>query len=522
MKYYGLKRKKQREDFTYCYARTSSKVKSILPGKHSDYFKRNYKTQFRNDYTFSKYKNGIPDGHWLKLEQIVMSDLIYREEIGKLQKGVRKLLKQHRAGDRFFALPIEGLQQICDRIDQMDSSLLSWYDSCKCGVFDFRGEQLESSIDYFSVQIKNINSSYLSLEFRIFLTKGKMKELERIINEDYHDPRGYAQKTLTSPKNGGAFSTYTIIHYNDEFMKADRISDWLSCIEWDFYNSLKKYFPFVLHNQGLIPPRIEVFYTDIDYHEDNRFFWNSLGISDYQGQFIDESQKVFFDHAKTKDDEWPCPRLMYIINDDGIEAGKLESVKDEVYYHIEEYACEYFRFFFLSILSHDTGKKIVKYKHRLDKIKLKRNRLREVLKLRYFFERDMDPYIRYARDDLWKKSVEILEREIYHDSDEIQKKIGRHFYTSYKDFCNGSLSGAKKIDEAIATLRSEFDNKEQVLQHLADYKNSSKNWRLNIVMLLIAAVTLFFVVFPASAEWVADIIRNIIDRVESILRSFKQ
>ena len=518
MKYYGLKMKKRHDDFTYWYAKTKARAKSYFPGKHRNHYKTNYQNIFEDDYSFHNFNNGVPEGHWIKLEQIVTSDLVYREDIGKLQKGIRNLLKQHRSGDRFFGLPVDGLDEICKRIDRMDSVLLSGYDSCKCGIFDFRGESLESSIDYFTLQVKNINSSYLSVEFGVFLTKAKMNELQTIINKDYHDHRGYAYKTLSSKKNGGAYSSYTVVHYNDELLKANYISEWLSCIEWEFYNALKKYFPFMLHSQGIIPPRIEVFYTDMDFKDDNRFFWNSIGIADYQGQFIDERQKVFFDHAELRKDEDTCPRLLYIIKDDGIDVGQLKSVKDKVYYHIELYAREYFRFFFLRLLSSTSGKKIIKYKNSLGRIKLKKNQLRNVLKLRYAFERDIDPYIRYSRDALWEKSVDILRKEIYSERDEMLPQKNQPFYISYNDFCNSALSGAKKIDETITVLRGEFDDKEQILQHLSDYKNSWKSWWLNIVMLVIAAVTLFFVIFPNRAKWVADLIRCVVNWIIGFFR----
>lgn len=45
----------------------------------------------------------------------------------------------------------------------------------------------------------------------------------------------------------------------------------------------------VLHNKEILPPRIEVYRTDIDYHDNNEFFWESIGISAYnsiQIQFL--------------------------------------------------------------------------------------------------------------------------------------------------------------------------------------------------------------------------------------------
>ena len=517
MKYYGIRRKKRRERFIYWYAKYSIKIKGTLPCKHHKYFKQSYNYTFREVNFFTHENNEIPKGHWFRLNQIVTSDLILRENIGELQKGIRTLLRKYRAGDRFINLNIDSLEKICRTIDEMDSSLLQWHNSYDCGVFEFQSENLKSCIDYFIIKINNINSSYLSIEFRLFLTKEKALELERLINMDYRDLRGCAQKMLVSNKNGGSFNSYLVEYKNDDYLKADKISELLSCIEWEFYNSLRKHLPFVLHNRGIMPPRIEVYNTDIDYHENHRNFWNSIGVSPENGQFIDERQKMFFDYTKSRDDKWFCPRLLYVIKDDDIEAGRFESVKDRVYCHIDNYSCDYFKFFFIRILSHETGKTVINIKHQLNRIKLKKNRFNTLLKLRYSFEREIDSYMRYVNDDIWEKSQNRLREGIYKNNDALMEKIDNPYYTSYKHFCNNSLSCAKSIDEAIKDMRNEFDNKAQILKHLSDYKYSSRNWHLSIIMFILAAATLFFVIFPDKAGKTAELIEGLISWIENLL-----
>ena len=243
----------------------------------------------------------------------------------------------------------------------------------------------------------------------------------------------------------------------------DKIYEFISRIEWEFYEALSHYFPFALHKRGIMPPRIETYYTDIDYHEDCRAFWDSIGVAEYQGQFIDERQKVFFEcklsgrYEQTQANN----RLIYIIKDDGIEAGQFKSVKDDVYFHLKDYAIEYFKILFLDILSRESGKIVVSYKHKLDKIKLRKNRLKSLLKLKYEFSLDIDDYNRYVRDDTWTQVVKKLE-EIYADSDEMAKKLTKPFYISYKNFCNAAISGTKKIKTDINVLLSEFEDKERV------------------------------------------------------------
>jgi hypothetical protein len=511
LRYYGIKNKIIKENILYTYAKGLSKIRSILPGKNRDYYRANYAFIYENKYLFDKFHNSIPKNHFLKLDCIVTSDLIYKEDIEKLQKGIRLLLQKYRAGHRFIGLPTSGLEEVCSNIEKMDSTLLRWRDRINCGVFDFQKEKLADIIDYFTLNIRNINSSYLSLEFQIFITEKKRKELDQFLAVDYHNARGYINKALASRKEGGAHNVYAIAHYGDAALKSDKIYEWISCIEWEFYEKLKYYFPFILHRQDIMPPRIEIFYTDIDYYVDNSCFWSSVGIEAYNGQFIDERQKMFFETSlsgRYADDE-TSSRLVYIIKDDGIMAGHMKSVKDKVHYHIEDYARGYFRFLFLKILARTAGKEIVHYKKQLDKIKLKKNKLNTLLKLRYEFERKIDSYVRYTRDSAWTDSINILQHDIYGANDNLLKKSKRHYCITYKSFSSSAMAGTEKIDDAISVLRLDFSDKGKILQHLADYKNNEMNWWLNVATFLIAAVTLFFVVFPEKKDLFAIFLKNI-------------
>lgn len=45
-----------------------------------------------------------------------------------------------------------------------------------------------------------------------------------LIKCNYHEDRGYATSTLTARKNRiGSFQNYSVIHYNDDALKADKI-----------------------------------------------------------------------------------------------------------------------------------------------------------------------------------------------------------------------------------------------------------------------------------------------------------
>ena len=519
VKYYGLNRKRFEEDFLYAYAKKRAEILKILPGKHKDFWRRSYDCIYGINGFNRENDNAIPENGFLNLDTLIFADLIHREDIKKLQKGIRQLLKKRRTTRLFFGHH-DGLDEICNRIENMDSTLLRWYEKVECGIFEFKGHKLESSIDYFSVNICNMNSAYLVLEFYVHLTKEKKKVLDELINYNYCEKRGYAFSTLTGKSNKtGAFENYSVVRYNDDLLKADRIYEFISCIEWEFLEELSSNFPLILHRNDIMPPRIEAYYTNIDYHDDCKSFWDSIGVYGFQGQFIDDRQKMFFECSLSGryEGDQINNRLIYIIKDDDIEIGQYKSVKDEVYYHLDKYAVEYFKILFLDILSREAGKTVVKYKQKLDKIKLRRNRLMSLLKLKYDLSLYIDDYNRYIRDDIWERVIKKLE-DVYLDNSAITNKMERSFFISYENFYNSAIAGSKKINCDIEVVLAEFEEKKHILQNLSDYKNAERNMYLSFFMLIISAATLFFVIFPEHTKEVADLFRHIYHYIIDIIR----
>lgn len=505
-----MRNKIKKEDFLYSYAKHRAKLLSLLPGKRKTFWKNNYNNIYGYDHFDLRDDNSLPDNSFCDIYSIVVADLIRREEIKQLQKGIRLLLQKRRS-NRFLAAPIEGLDEICKRIEQMDSSLLAWYNVVECGLFEFKNHPLEKVIDYFSVKICNVNSGYLSLIFDIKLKSEKKEELKQIIENNYYETRGYAFQTLTGKsKTTGAFKNYSVVHYNDNSLKADKIFEFISYIEWEFLQELSLLFPFVFHNKKISPPRIEVYSTNIDWREDNRYFWQSVGVEDYQGQFLDERHKMFYENTLSEryGRLYSNNRLLYIFKDDGIKIGQLKSIKDRVYHHIKEYALDYFKFIFLDMLSREAGKTLVEYKHKLDKIKLKRNNLESLLKLKYNLSMEIDDFNRYKRDDIWDKSKKRFD-DIYAYSDTAADLASRHFFISHTNFCENAISESRKIDKDIDMVIAEFEEKKMILQNLADYKNTAYSLRLNVIMTILTAMTLFFVIFPDKAKAIANIISTI-------------
>ena len=141
---------------------------------------------------------------------------------------------------------------------------------------------------------------------------------------------------------------------------------------------------------------------------------------------------------------------------------------------------------------------------------MKKNHLNALLKLKYKLSLEIDDYRRYKRDDIWEKAKDELS-QIYEDSDKVAKNATKPFFVSHLHFCDRAISNSMKIDNDVDIVFDEFKEKKEILQNLADYKNTVHSIRLNIVMMVISAVTLYFVIFPGKAEELANGIMRLYD-----------
>ena len=86
-------------------------------------------------------------------------------------------------------------------------------------------------------------------------------------------------------------------------------------------------------------------------------------------------------------------------------------------------------------------------------------------------------------------------------------------FISMKSYIQYSISDKKKIDKDISILYREYEDKKEILQNLANFRNNKRSLWLNFAMLFVSTVTLFFVVFPRRAEALAEVIRDIYNRI---------
>lgn len=501
MRYYGIIRKRCIEKIKY----NMLKLKyfcsqyTTLNKEKRDRRKFTYIHSFVESHQFRNKNLAIPEGKYYTPICIITSDLVLRENIPQLKSGLIKLLKKQYS-HKFLGRQ-QSIDEILRNIENMDDTLTSWYNWIDIGRFDFeRDSTLNQAISYFDVHIKNINSSYLSMEFHVYITDNYQREQIHIINNDYVNFKGYIVPGFTQTRKiSGGKRTYNVSHYNNAHLKSDLIYENISILKWRFYRKIQKYFPTILHQKNTNPPSINIYKTNINYTEDTaRHFWDSVGISDYQGQFIDESRKLFFKtNLSGRYEHNIRTDLIYVVNELTIEheSGYYSIDSQIVHEFTENLSTNIFKFALLDALNELVANDLISYKLNLNKIKLRKNRLNKILRLRYLYEKDIDFYRRYVRDDIWEKA----QNEIAHVFD--GKKLKRSY--DYRILTESSIVSKNKIIEQIEALCTEFSEKTTILQHLAAYKNENINRIINLIMLGLTMSTIVLIIFPELSKDVA-------------------
>lgn len=524
MKFYGVKRKIYEEKSRYYITRMNSFFWQYMTNNKQKRKRRKliHNSKFGEDLKFRNKDLSIPIGKYYTPVCIITSDLVPRENIPELQNGLIKLLKKH-SSHKYLETYLN--EETIGQIERMDNILSSWYETINVGTFDFKkGSILNDAISYFEVSIKNINSSFLLLEFRLYLSDSFKKTQMDLINSNYIAERGYITSGFTHKyKKSGGKRIYTVKHYNNAHLKSDMISENFTILKYQFYENMRKYFSTLLHQKKVAPPSVYVYKTNISYTErEAKYFWYGVGISNYNGQFIDESRKIFFKiDGSGRYEENHLKDMIYIVNEKTVERSDMYPNID--FQIVEEYVdnlgLSVFKFAILDMLNDLIAKECVIYKSKLNKIKLRKNRLRKMLKLRYLYEKDIDFYRRYVSDDIWERA----EGEIatVFDRNHLKNFYDYRILTEYPIICK------EKILKQFQALKAEFDDKTSILQHLAAYKNESKIRQTNYIMLLLSFMTVVFIVFPDLSKRAAEyllipwnVIIYILDAIIDFIISF--
>lgn len=460
----------------------------------------------------TKHDYSIPKEKYCSPACLIVSDLVLREDLATLKKGLGKLLSKHYSHK--FLGGVKSQDEIMHIIENMDDTQTWWYDGIEIGRFDFETKKnLKDIISYFDLYVRNINSSYLAIEVHIYFSDNFIKKINQVIDSDIDKPKTYITYSFKhSKKKSGGKTVFSLCNYNEAYQKSDRIFEEMTAVKWLFFSYLQRFFPTCNHVNGRVPPSVLIYKTNINYEDDTyKDFWLSLGLSKVNGQSIDDASKMFFMYELSgRYEKYFTSDMVYLYNEDLIEQERGFYTKDYYVVYKLSSTClmDILKFNLLNVYNTYYARMVVKYRTKLNKIKLNKNKLHSLLKLRYRFEKEMDSYLRYCDGEHWDDSKEKIDNFFENKDNPVGYK-----YTYIMSPRNAMDNIKKQINNVVM----DFDIKTSVLQHLSNYKNESKNRKINFIMLALTSLTLVFVIFPNWSDVVADWISNLINWIKNLL-----
>ena len=518
MKNYGLSRMIFKERVLYHYARMkylilsrftrSKEQKEFYTDLYTSHFEKS-KTRFDMDYSIPAGKRCVP-------VCLLTSDLVLRDNIASLKKGLVRLLRE-LSTHKYYTID-RSFDDVIKTIETMDDTLTWSSQSTLIGMFDFEPhKRLSTKISDFELYIKQVNPSYFAVEFRICFTPEYTELLQKKIDSNIEGRKTYVTSGFSrSKKKSGGRKILSLCEYNEASQKADAIYESITSIKWQFYEQIQKYIPTVLHTMNYVPPGIIFYQINIDYWDESaKYFWHSLGFNNVESHFVNDAEKVFYSmQLSGRYGRHAFSDSVYIYHEDKIP---LEAGIQNLYYQVVKKFCwdfssSFFKFRFLNILNSIYAKKLIEYKLRLNQIKLKKSCLHRLLKLRYSFERDMDIYSRFLAEADFDNDVKRI--------DKLFSKKRQRYSVDHGYFTKLHASSAEVVEKRITEITKEFDSKSSVLQHLENYKHESRNRIIGYITFAITVLTLILLIFPNWSSEIATFLQEawnwLLELIESI------
>ena len=519
MRYYGIKHATFKRTLLYHSVRLRRKLScyTCLDSVKRSHRKSHYQFSFYPPLNHPNLDCSIPAGGYCTPFCMIVSDLVPRENSISFKHGLKKLLIQCTSA-RFFpnTFSFDHLEEI---LDNTDSKISSSFSQIYLHSLEFPNCPF---IDYFDFKIADINSSYWAIEFRIFFSASYIEELNSIINTGHPKSLNSVKPYLQASKNTRRCKKHYSVTFTDSFSaKSNQLYENLCIKKWLFFHEVNKFFKTFLHSSSEIPPAIIIYKTNIDYkNKDTRFFWLSIGIEDTEGQFLEDYDKLFFRLSGTAlSTGKKCNDIAYVVNIDKIELEPGYVTKDfqAVSACSYEFSTAVFNFKLLEALSSSAEESVAYYLQKLTRIKLARKNLKRLLKYRYQFEKSIDAYLLLANDhDILDYSASLIS-EAFHGK--TFDSLG--FQTDYRKLTKPPLEKTRLLEKRILSIRQEFDRKTEILQHLADYKNESKNSKFSWFSTIASVITLYFLIFPENTKPVAAFLNSLVKAFSTFIQTFR-
>lgn len=516
MKYYGM-RKNRNTDYILLKSFKLRRKLEYLTAIDKDKKKQKkeiYRIEFLGNPRIER-SNQIPEDCSYEPVVIIATDLIAKENINQLKYGLKKIILKYSTKKFFSGLQdTDGLKRSVDNLNENITDNQSWIN---LGRFDFSNHpHLDKDIAYFDIKVLNFSSSFIAIQFTIFMSDDRKKELNKLINEDY---KGNSKKVTSHYKRkrsiSGARKSYGLTTYSKDLVKRIKINEFTTELKWILFNKISKYIPTILHDSGEIPPSVNIFKTNITLEDDEMSsFLTSVGydsprvlpISDTASLVIDPltdsvSNKIFLDYT-------------YIVDTKQKKEELYASLDDRIIDELDYLYSYLIKTHILKVISNKFFSVSSSYRNKINNVRIKKKSYKKLLALRYAYETDTNIFKRLFEEIDWVYEKEKIRSFPLENKD----KLKSPYRYAYKSLTEHPFYIKEKIEKYKDYIKYEIENKLTLTSHLKDYKDEGRNHRLNIVNIFISALTFLSLLFPSIPINLANQFKKIFLLIPNLLQ----
>ena len=311
-----------------------------------------------------------PNDVEIDLLSIYVSEYIPIENIDKLNKGLKKLLKKYP--DRYGYGQIKLVDEFCNEVKQSIHGG-RW---SNFGYLDLSSDKKMSQfVKTIQVQGTHVSSSSVIIQFIITPSDKFLEEYKRLVETNVTDGNVYTPTIKNFFKFWGGFQLPS------STVKEQMLEDLKLEIKWRTLKEISRYFELYFTNNKLVPPSIEVYKIEQSSckfkrgeNERRNEFWDSIGMSDY---LFHEISKDGYWELFTKDRDYLIDSSIKISCNLMINRKPMfHSLNFQIVYFIQDYAEVLFPILVMREYVLDLSKKIaIRQKNTFSSIKKEKPKL---------------------------------------------------------------------------------------------------------------------------------------------------
>lgn len=504
MHYHSLKEEHKKDYNHYKRVRRISYLKvhmGILPKRKEQQIEE-YHYLYEEDHALND-DNGLKAQHYYIPEALIVSDIILKEKLTDVKKGLKQVLK-NQLSHKFLGI-YKSEQDIDDLVNSLDLAITEGKSWQRIGRFDVENiKKLREKIDYFDIVIRNFSTSYLEVEFYLYFTEKEKKALNEFTRSNYNAKTKTVDFGYTrNKKKTGAKLNCAVGIYTDNQEKSELLYDEIEECKFIFLKLMHKYFPLVLFENGHIPIGMIVSKTNIHYEEMYSDFWESVGVG--RGTFKDKTVKLFPRYELSRKNRNIQTNYILIYNEDKLEnkylhiynGNKLQFIMKEIFSNLQEL----YKIIVITNIAEYYNVRSAFFRNKINKVAAKKKSYPRLLKIRYLFHTDFELMEKIKKEVDLEKLVQNTEKYF---EDNFLIKYDRT--KSYKYISTYPVQRFKLYEKNKEILEERLNEKIVLSRELKQYNEGKKGWIINIITFFISIGTFIFLIFPIWAERIAKML----------------